>query len=325
MMMTFSKMYGAISERINGEVKIMNSFYKKLLPPVGPIDVVLDTDTFNEIDDQFALSYMLSYRERLNVKALYAAPFYNSHSVGPEDGMVKSYNEILKLLELAKREDLKELTFKGSVDYLKDEKTPQISDAARDLSARAMKYTEENPLYVVAIGAITNVASAILLNPEIVNKMVIVWLGGHAQEWPDTYEFNMMQDVAAARVIFGCGAPVIQLPCAGVVDHFYISEPELNYWLIGKNPLADYLAKAAINEANAYAKGKPWSRVIWDVTAVAYLVNENNRFMDYKITSSPICQYDHHYSYDVRRHPISYVTIIKRDALMEDLIQRLTK
>ena len=303
----------------------MNTFEKKLMPPKGPIDVVLDTDTFNEIDDQFALSYMLSYKERLNVKALYAAPFFNTHSTGPEDGMIRSYNEILTLLDLAGRADLKDVTFKGSVDYLKDEKTPQISDSAKHLSELAMNYTSATPLYVVAIGAITNVASAILLNPEIVSRIVIVWLGGHAQEWPDTMEFNMMQDVAAARVIFGCGCPVVQLPCAGIVDHFYISEPELNYWFMDKNPLATYLAKSVINEANAYAKGKPWTRVIWDVTAVAYLVNDDNRFMDYKIIPAPICQYDHHYSYDVRRHPISYVTIIKRDALMEDLIERLTK
>lgn len=303
----------------------MNDYEKRLLPPAGPIDVVLDTDTFNEIDDQFALSYMLSYKERLNVKALYAAPFFNTHSTGPEDGMIRSYNEILTLLELAGCEELKEVTFKGSIDYLKDEKTPQISDAARDLADRAMKYTPENPLYVVAIGAITNVASAILINPEIIDKIVIVWLGGNAQEWPDTKEFNMMQDVAAARVIFGCGSPVVQLPCAGIVDHFYISEPELNYWFMDKNPLATYLAKSVIAEANAYAEGKPWTRVIWDVTAVAYLVNDNNRFMDYKIIPSPICQFDHHYSYDVRRHPISYVTMIKRDNLMEDLINRLTE
>ncbi len=303
----------------------MNDFEKRLLPPTGPVDVVLDTDTFNEIDDQFALSYMLSYKERLNVKALYAAPFFNAHSTGPEDGMIKSYNEILTLLNLAGCEEFKEVTFKGSIDYLADEKTPQISDAAKDLAARAMNYSEENPLYVVAIGAITNVASAILMNPEIKNKIVIVWLGGNSREWPDTKEFNMMQDVAAARVIFGCGAPVVQLPCMGIVDHFYISEPELNYWFMDKNPLCTYLAKSAINEANLYAEGLPWTRVIWDVTAVAYLVNDMNRFMDYKIVSSPICQYDHHYSYDDRRHVISYVTHIKRDALMKDLIERLSK
>lgn len=298
---------------------------ERLLPPAGPIDVVLDTDAYNEIDDQFAISYMLSYKDRLNVKALYAAPFFNIHSTGPEDGMIRSYDEILTLLTLAGREDLKEVTFKGSVGYLSDENTPQVSDAANDLISRAMNYSKENPLYVVAIGAITNVASAIIMKPEIAEKIVIVWLGGNAQEWPDTKEFNMMQDVAAARVVFKCASPLIQLPCSGVVDHFYISEPELNYWLMDKNPLSTYLAKAVINEANAYAKGKPWTRVIWDVTAVAFLVNDNNRFMDFKIMPSPIPQYDHHYSFDFRNPPFTYVFNIKRDALMEDLIHQLTK
>ena len=32
---------------------------KNLSVPVGKIDVVLDTDACNEIDDQFAISYLL--------------------------------------------------------------------------------------------------------------------------------------------------------------------------------------------------------------------------------------------------------------------------
>lgn len=74
-------------------------------------------------------------------------------------------------------------------------------------------------------------------------------------------EFNMQQDIAAARVVMGCGVPVVQLPCTGVVDHFITTGPELNYWLVDKNPLADYLARNTIQEAESYARGKPWSRV----------------------------------------------------------------
>ena len=48
------------------------SLVRRLEPPQGPVDVVLDTDTFNEVDDQFALSYLLAWRERLQVQALYA-------------------------------------------------------------------------------------------------------------------------------------------------------------------------------------------------------------------------------------------------------------
>lgn len=293
---------------------------KNLQQPQGKVDVVLDTDTYNEIDDQFAVAYMLSYGEKLNVKALYAAPFYNSHSDSPADGMERSYQEILHLLELMKREDLKSVVFRGSTQYLEDETTPVKSAAAEHLCQLAMNYTAENPLYVVAIGAITNVASAILMRPEIVDRIVVVWLGGHALNWPDTNEFNMMQDVAAARVIFGCGAPLVQLPCMGVVSAFTISETELNYWLKGKNALCDYLVQHTIDEVT-YAVGKPWTRVIWDVTAVAWLTGNFTKSI---LIPSPIPEYDHHYGSDPTRHMINYVYHVERDKLVQDLFERLS-
>ena len=58
---------------------------KKLVKPAGKIDVVIDTDTFNEIDDQFALSYLIKSEDKLNLKAIYAAPFTNERSSGPKD------------------------------------------------------------------------------------------------------------------------------------------------------------------------------------------------------------------------------------------------
>lgn len=296
---------------------------KNLEVPAGPIDVVLDTDTYNEIDDQYALSYMLAWQEKLKVRAILAAPFYNDNSSSPEDGMEKSYDEILNLLHLAGRDEMKPLVYRGSRTYLSDEKTPVDSPAAQRLVELAMEYSSEKPLYVVAIGAITNVASALLMRPEIKDRIVVVWLGGNAHEWPSAIEFNMMQDEAGARVLFGCGAPLVQLPCMGVVDHFTTSGPELEYWLRGKNALCDYLVQHTVEEANSYAAGRVWSRVIWDVTAVAWLVNDGKRFMNYKVIPAPIPQMDHHYSFDFTRHPMSYVFSINRDALMQDLFDKL--
>ena len=298
---------------------------KNLQVPSGPIDVVLDTDTYNEIDDQFALSYLLRSGEKLTVKALCAAPFFNDNSTSPEDGMERSYREIFNLLHLAEREDLNPIVFEGSRTYLPDERTPVDSPAARELVRLAKDYSPEKPLYVVAIGAITNVASALLMDPAIQDNIVIVWLGGHALEWPETGEFNMMQDVAAARVVFSCGAPVVHLPCMGVVDHFYATGPELRHWLGGKNALCDYLVAHTEEAANAYAAGKVWSRVIWDVTAVGWLLNDGNRLMEGRIIPAPLPQYDNHYSIDFMRHPSCYVWCIHRDALMQDLVEKLTR
>ena len=298
---------------------------KNLQTPDHPVDVVLDTDAYNEIDDQFAISYMLRSPERLNVKGLCAAPFFNSNSTSPEDGMYRSYDEILKLLKLAGREDMIPHVCRGSVRYLPDEKTPVSSDAADFLVRLSGEYTTENPLYIVAIGAITNVASALLLDPEMKERVVIVWLGGHAHHWNHNGEFNLMQDVAAARIIFGCGVPFVQLPCCGVVDRFTTSRYELEHWLKGKNPLADYLAQNTIDAAESYAAGKPWTRVIWDVTAVAWLLNDNQRFMTDELRHSPIPEYDDRYAFDNTRHFMKYVTGINRDALFQDLFSKLVK
>ena len=295
---------------------------KNTLVPKGIIDVVMDTDTYNEVDDQFALAYMLKSKERFNVKAVYAAPFFNAHSQSPKDGMEKSYTEILNILNLAGE---KVPVFKGAENYLKDEKTPTVSDAALDLARRAKNYSPEKPLYVISIGAITNVASAILLSPEIIDNIVVVWLGGHAHHYRHTMEFNMKQDIAAARVVMKSGTPFVQLPCRGVVDRFYLSRVELEYYLKGKGALADYLCRYAVNQFSEEYGKKDWTKVIWDVVAVAYLLNDNDKFMLSRLIPAKIPSYENAYV-DIENAPIiRYVyAIIDRDAILEDLIKKIT-
>ncbi len=304
------------------------TFYRNLEVPTRPIDVVLDTDAYNEIDDQFAIAYLLRMPERANVKGLTAAPFYapscNSRSTSAKDGMEKSYEELKKILTLAGREDLMTSVYRGAETFLPDERTPVPSEAATYLAELSRSYTQEDPLYIVAIGAITNVASAFLLRPEMKDCTVVVWLGGHAHHFVNTCEFNMMQDVAAARILFGCGVPLVQLPCAGVVDRFLTTRYELEHWLSGKNALCDYLVSNTVSEAESYAAGHPWSRVIWDVTAVAWLVNDRDRFLSSRLVPAPIPEYDHRYADAPERHWMRYVDYVNRDALMEDLIRRLT-
>ena len=295
---------------------------KNLTVPQGKIDVVLDTDAYNEIDDQFAIAYLLRSKEKLNTVAMYAAPFHNANSNGPADGMEKSYLELQKILKLAGESDVP--TFRGSLTYLPDEKTPVLSDAARDLAERANSYSPDRPLYVVAIGAITNVASAILLNPAVKENTVVVWLGGHGLEYGDCREFNLFQDVAAARVVMGCGVPFVQLPCQGVVSAFAISKAELDFWFKGTTELGDYLADNTANAAEKYAKGRFWSRVIWDVTAVAWLLNEDEKFMKTRIVPTHLPSYSCHYEVNQNLHPMRYVYLIHRDRLWNDVIEKIT-
>ncbi len=109
------------------------------------------------------------------------------------------------------------------------------------------------------------------------------------------------------------------------MDRFTVSRWELEHWLKGKNPLADYLADHTIEAAESYAAGTPWTRVVWDVTAVAWLLNDGQRFLSDELRHSPIPEYDHHYGFDNTRHFMKYVTSVNRDALFRDLFEKLAK
>ena len=292
---------------------------KKLAPPTGKIKMVLDTDTYNEVDDQFALAYALLSPEKIDLLAVYAAPFHNDRSANAGDGMEKSYEEILRLLKFMNK-SADGFAFRGSCRYLENINTPVKSPAVEDLIKKAMASSPENPLYVVPIGCITNIASAILIEPKIIERIVIVWLGGNALYWPHQWEFNLQQDVMAAQVVFNSGVPFVTLPCQNVVSHLHTTIPELKYYLEGKNELSDYLYKIVLE----YSGGqKAWSKVIWDVSAIAWLVNP--AWVSTDLVHSPILTDQKTFSVDHSRHFIRMATSLNRDAIFRDLFEKLSK
>ena len=280
--------------------------------------MVLDTDTYNEVDDQFALAYALRSPEKLDVEAVYAAPFHNHRSSSPQDGMEKSYDEIVNILS---KLDISpdRFSFRGSKMYLPSLSSPVESEAVDDLIQRALAKPDE-PLYVVAIGAITNIASALLLKPEIIKNIVVVWLGGHALHWPHNKEFNLYQDVLSARVVFDCGVPLVHIPCQGVTSHLHTTIPELEYYLKGKSEIADYLVDIVREYTNEpYA----WSKVIWDVAAIAWLIDPDSVWTH--LISSPVPTDQLTWSVDNRRHQIRYAFYINRNRIYRDLFEKLSK
>lgn len=291
----------------------------QLKPPTGKVRMILDTDTYNEVDDQFALSYAFLSKEKVQLEAVYAAPFHNARSNGPGDGMEKSYQEIRKLLKMLGGSP-DGFAFRGSDHYLEDVSQPIRSDAALDLVKKAKASSPEDPLYVVTVGCITNIASAILIEPEIIKNIVVVWLGGNGLNWPTQKEFNLMQDVLAAQVVLNSGVPMVIMPCRPVVSHFLTTIPELSYYMKGKNELSDYL----YNIVKDYSGGREaWSKVIWDVTAVAWLVNSS--WLPTNLVHSPILTDQVTYSVDKKRHFIRMASSLNRDAIFRDLFDKLTK
>ncbi|MDE2820009.1 MAG: nucleoside hydrolase [Chloroflexota bacterium] len=289
----------------------------RLGAPAGKVRMVLDTDTYNEIDDQFALVYALLSPERLSVEAIYAAPFHNSRSTGPGDGMEKSYEEILRLLDFLGR-SADGFVFRGSTEYLGGEQQPQDNAAVRDLIDKALASPADDPLYVVAIGAITNVASALLLAPEIIEKIVVVWLGGHHLNWPHTREFNLAQDVPAAQVVLDSGVPLVLVPCMGVTSHLLTTLPELRATIGGSNPVGDYLCQI-FKEYRPDSFGA--SSVIWDISTIAWLLNSD--WAPSNLVHSPVLTDQVTWSVDQSRHLARVANFVQRDPIFRGLFNKI--
>jgi len=292
----------------------------RLQPPRGVVPLVIDTDTFNEADDQFAVVHALLSPERLEVQALYAAPFFNKLSSGPGDGMEKSYHEILRLLDTMKYPG-EVPVFRGSHRYLADEETPVTSEVAADLVSRAMARREaDGPLYVAALAALTDVASALLSEPELVRRIVVVWLGGNAYHWPEPCEFNLDQDIPAAQVVFDSGVPLIHLPCRGVVSHLHTTVPELERHVAGQGDLGKYLCDAVKNFHDDHFG---WSKIIWDMAVPAFLMD--HRWTPSRLLSCPGITNEGLWHTDRSRHQIRSVYHVYRDPVFRDLFTKLKK
>ncbi|MBN1542598.1 nucleoside hydrolase [candidate division KSB1 bacterium] len=288
-----------------------------------PIRMVLDTDTYNEIDDQFALVYALCSCEKFKVEAIYAAPFSNERSTGPGDGMEKSYEEILRLLELL-RISSNGFVYRGSTRYLSD--VPESSPAVVDLINRALSSPQDSPLYVVSIGAITNIASALLIEPKIMHKIVVVWLGGNLPCLPHTNEFNLKQDVAAARHIFDCGVSLVHVPCIGVASHLLTTKAELSEHLAGRNAVCDFLYQRFCEYSDDHFA---WGKEIWDIAPIAWLLDES--WAPSRLMPSPRLRGEwdmkkggHLYFEPApERHLIRQVWYVQRNPIFRDLFTKL--
>lgn len=340
------------------------------------VDVVIDSDAYNEVDDQFAIAWALRSPERINVEAVYAAPFCSyaiskmmtppgqkfirptremmSHVVHfagtPAEGMEMSYQEILHLFELLEIPS-EGRVFRGSTAYIEDdpERKPVDSEAARDLVRRAMARPEGKRLYVLAIGAITNVASALMMEPAIADKITVVWLGGQPPHFKNCAEFNLTQDVPASQHMFNCGVPLVLIPCSGVASHLIVTAAELETLLMGSSKVGDYLGQIVLDALKpAPASGSVGvkrytcgmddvsievckqfptrftarSRVIWDISTVGYVMNPN--WTINSLTPAPVLNDDMTWSHDEARHPIRLCYGLSRDPMFGDLFAKLT-
>ena len=130
--------------------------------------VIINTDAKNEADDQFAIVHAL-LSPTLDVRGLIPAHFGTRRS---QRSMAESREEIDLLLRLL---NLSGVTVAdGAPAAVPDSATPADSAGAQLIIAESRLATVDDPLFVAFLGPLTDMASAILLDPEIVHRNVIV-------------------------------------------------------------------------------------------------------------------------------------------------------
>jgi purine nucleosidase len=302
---------------------------QRLEPVTGRVRVVVDTDAANEIDDQFALAYAILSPERLAVEAVYAAPFQRpapggldidspEFFVSPAEGMAQSHAEIMRVLEALDAQDLAGRVRLGSEEWLPDAETPVPNPAADDLIARARQgRPNADPIYVLALGAPTNVASALLAAPDIAARVVVVWLGGNGTWWSPGAEYNAAQDLHASRVLLGSGVPLVHVPCYQVTEKLMTTQHEIEQRVAGRGAIGAYLARIFRDFDHAGARMKP----LWDVGAIAWLVQP--AWCPSILTTSPVLHNDLSWGNQPSRHLIREVRDVNADAILNDFFAKL--
>jgi purine nucleosidase len=282
--------------------------------------VIIDTDAKNEADDQFAIVHAL-LSSTLDVRGLVAAHFGTRRS---QRSMAESREEIdllLRLMDLTGKVTVAD----GATTGLADEHTPQDSPGARLIIAESLLAAEDDPLFVAFLGPLTDIASAILLDPEIVHRnVVVIWIGGVGYGGLTSYpgiEFNLSNDIAAANVVFDSGIEIWQVP-SSVYSMVSVGYAELDEKIGQAGPLGEYLIRQ-LHEWNATYHSEPIeSRSLGDSPAISLMLFP--RGGTFRTIPAPRFGAEGHYV-PGSGHPIRVCESVDVRFLLEDMFAKIRK
>jgi inosine-uridine nucleoside N-ribohydrolase len=232
--------------------------------------LIIDTDAKNVADDQYAIEHAL-LSPSLDIAGIIPAHFGERRTM---TSMLESRAEVellLRLLDL----DVEPRVCDGADRAMPDESTPVDSDGARLIIEEAHK---AGPLYAIFLGPLTDMASALLLDPSIADNpdFTVVWIGGTPYDGivggEDHGEFNLSNDVHAANAVFGSGLRVWQIPMS-VYTQVSVGYAELDQRVAPHGDLGAYLVRQ-LREFNArYVDPEIEHRSLGDSPAVSVVLN----------------------------------------------------
>lgn len=285
----------------------------------GRARVLLDTDAGNYYDDQFALAYAALSHDSVEIDAVYAAPFANSRVPDPAEGMERSYEEIERVLGVL-RLNRRVPVLQGARRWMGPSARPVRSPAAEDIVERVM-FGRQPIDYVVAVGAATNLASALLLEPGMATETTLVWLGGTPHDFPSASEFNLEQDPLAARKLFDSGARFMHVPAAGVAENLRASRNELEERMSGRSAVGDFLLDRVDRFFDVGSDGASKTLPVWDMAPIAWLVNPD--WVQSRVRPGPALSDSLTWLHSPYRHRIRSALRVLRDEIFTDFFRKI--
>ncbi len=236
----------------------------------SPQRILIDADTANEVDDAFAIVRAV-IEPSFDVVGLNSTQWQVSHYATPQTLMdSQRLNETI--LGHLNRGDIP--TPYGAYRRLHDwgRDIAQHSAAAYHIIEEAHKTPEGEKLIVAVLGANTNIASALLIDPTIVPKISVHLLGTaydfDRQVWTKR-DFNCMMDLQAIEVVLNQVDLDLHVIPVNVAAAMKFPMDEMQAKLPGTHPVADLLHKIWMDHYDA-VQGH---RTIWDLAVTAVLID----------------------------------------------------
>lgn len=275
------------------------------------IRVIISTDAKNEADDQYAIVYAL-LSPKIEVVGIAAAHF---STINVPDSMEQSYREIELILE--KMGLLGQIpVLKGAPRGLTGEDQPIDSEAAQFIISQA--HERGKPLYVINIGAITDLASAYLLDPSIARGIeAAIWLGGSA--FPEGgSEFNLANDIAAGNVVMDSSINLWLIPTSA--SRIPIGYAELLNRVQPCGAIGKYLV-SQLMELSMKRESPVENWIVWDIAGISVALDpEMHRYHHH---NAPRFDEDMRYVTVERDHIIRVYDQIDARYTIEDMFNKL--
>jgi inosine-uridine nucleoside N-ribohydrolase len=208
--------------------------------------VIVDNDFSGDPDDLFHLVHQL-LSPSTEIRAVVGSHLREGDPFDP--GPRTAANAALVARDVFARMGLDSaaLVHEGSNEPLADRATARPSAAVDAIIAEALR-DDERPLFFLAGGGLTDLASAWLIEPRIAQRMTVVWIGGLEHDGlavapPNAMpiEYNLLIDVAAAQVVFNDSELTVWQVPRDVYRQCLVSDAELRLRVAATGALGRYL------------------------------------------------------------------------------------